>query len=171
MKRELDLILENPNINNNLINSDNNNLRSLELKKRNLILKYQELKNDNDILKNDNNKLENDISLNKQDMQNNFNSSLAFPLNNSDIKINFSSTSQIIEEINFPCKLDELFIDVEKRLYEKYGRKTYDMNNVVLANGKMVNRFKTIYDNKIKNGDKLVINFISDSDLKPNTNC
>ena len=56
------------------------------------------------------------------------------------------------------CKNIEKFSDVESRLYKIYPEQL-ESENYFLVNGKRVNRFKSIEENKIKNIDILRLIF------------
>ena len=64
------------------------------------------------------------------------------------IAVNITSEDS---RINFPiiCKINSQFIDIERKLYQKYPE--YGANNgqdnLFLFNGKQVNRFKTMEQN------------------------
>ena len=64
------------------------------------------------------------------------------------IAINFTSGDQII---NFPiiCKTNCQFIDLEKKLYQKYPEYAGNdgKDNLFLGNGTQINRFKTMAEN------------------------
>ena len=63
----------------------------------------------------------------------------------------FMSTDQ---SVHYPiiCKASELFTKLEELLYEKYPELS-EKDNIFLANGSKINRFKTIESNGIKYGD------------------
>ena len=52
------------------------------------------------------------------------------------------------------CKENELFIDVEKKLYEKYNEYR-DTNNSFLIGDRTIFRFKTLRENNIRDKDKI----------------
>ena len=62
----------------------------------------------------------------------------------------FSSMDQ---KVNFaiPCASNEIFAEVEEKLYKEYPEYR-ETNNYFIANGAQVLRFKTIGENKIGNG-------------------
>ena len=72
------------------------------------------------------------------------------------IALNFKSMDQ---KINYaiPCLLKDLFVDVEKKLYEQFP-KYRETNNCFLVNGKSILRFKTIEENKLESGIPIIIN-------------
>jgi hypothetical protein len=70
--------------------------------------------------------------------------------------IHFKSIDQIID---FPivCKNTDIFVKAEEQLYEIYPEYK-EMNNFFTVNGLLVERFKSMKDNKIKNYDKILLN-------------
>ena len=62
------------------------------------------------------------------------------------------------EEINFPIvcsKMDE-FVKIEELIYEKYP-KFKETENYFLCNGAKINRFKTLVENRIHDGDIITL--------------
>ena len=56
------------------------------------------------------------------------------------------------------CKNTDIFGRIEEELYKLYpDYKEYD-NKFFTVNGTIIKRFKFIEDNKIKNGDKIMLN-------------
>ena len=82
------------------------------------------------------------------------------PNDNNDINeilaINFSS---IDSKINFPipCKKNDKFSIIEQKLYEEYPEYK-NKNCYFIANGIVIDRNKTIGENKIKSGDNIILN-------------
>ena len=74
---------------------------------------------------------------------------------NDFIVINFISTDQNIR-CGIGCTRDELFAEVEEKLYKKFNE-FRNTNNILLHNGNSVLRFKTINENKINDGDTIQI--------------
>jgi len=58
-----------------------------------------------------------------------------------------------------PCKLSDMFVDVEKKLYKKYDY-LRNTDNKFTVNGKPVSRFKYLSGIGIKNGDKILLSKI-----------
>ena len=52
------------------------------------------------------------------------------------------------------CLKTDTFAEVEEKLYQKY-EKYRETNNNFITKGKVVLRFKTIFENNIKDGDKV----------------
>ena len=72
------------------------------------------------------------------------------------LAINFTSTEQ---DINYPmaCKNTTLISRLEEKLYNKYP-KYKDFQTYLTVNGNVVNRFKTVEENGIKNGNSIIVN-------------
>ena len=64
--------------------------------------------------------------------------------------VNFKSMDQIID-YSVGCLKTNTFAEVEEKLYKEYP-KYRETNNTFLVNGKEILRFKTIAENKIRNG-------------------
>ena len=139
------------NINNNLKQMNNmNNNKIIELnnyKNENLKLKEQinkllqenkELLNANQIL---NKKISNDGNLKKYVDYNNI------------MVVNFISGDGRINH-GIKCLKTDTFAEVEEKLYQIYDE-FRETNNIFLANGNIVKRFKKMSENNIKNGDKI----------------
>ena len=65
--------------------------------------------------------------------------------------------------MNFPfaVKNTELFVFLELRLYNEYPQ--YKEKEIYfIVNGNRINRFKTIEENNIKNGNSIILNIIED---------
>ena len=70
--------------------------------------------------------------------------------------ISFKSIDQTID-FSVPCLGSDIFLAIEEKLYQEFP-KLKDTNNYFLHNGKDVLRFKTMAQNNIKSGDKIIIN-------------
>ena len=68
---------------------------------------------------------------------------------------NFLSTDQKVH-YTFTCVKKDLFVDIEKKLYEKYPEYKEKNYNFV-SQGKIVLRFKTIEENKLVSGVPIVL--------------
>lgn len=80
--------------------------------------------------------------------------------NHSDdkISIHFISFPQDVDII-IQCSKNDIFASVEKKLYQIYGK--YQMTeNYFIYQGILINKNKTINENKIKDGDTVIINTI-----------
>ena len=69
--------------------------------------------------------------------------------------INFMSGDGVIN-CGIKCLKTDIFVEVEKKLYEKY-EDYIGYNNVFLHSGNTVLRFKTIEENNIKDSDKIIM--------------
>ena len=76
--------------------------------------------------------------------------------------INFTSVDGKINE-GITCIKTDTFAEVEEKLYQKYPEYREE-NNVFLSGGNIVKRFKKIYENNIKNGDKVILQVESGED-------
>ena len=74
----------------------------------------------------------------------------------------FTSSDQ---RINFaiPCVKYNTFAEVEEKLYKEYPE-FRETNNIFIANGNQVLRFKTIEDNKIGNGKPVILMLPQDNE-------
>ena len=74
---------------------------------------------------------------------------------NTDKCVNFMSSDQ---RINFaiPCNGNSIFAEIEEKLYQEYPEYR-ETNNIFLANGKEVLRFKTINYNNIGTGRPIML--------------
>ena len=80
-------------------------------------------------------------------------------MNNDDlIFVHFIS---IDEKINcgIKCSKTDTFAEVEEKLYQKY-EEYRETNNNFFIRGKSILRFKKIFENNIKDGDKIILNII-----------
>ena len=74
------------------------------------------------------------------------------------VLINFESgDGQIRRGIQY--MKNEIFAEVEEKL-NKFYEEFRDTNNTFIANGNCIKRFKTIEENNIKNGDKVLLETI-----------
>ena len=76
--------------------------------------------------------------------------------------INFVSVDGKINE-GIICLKTDTFAEVEEKLYQKYPEYREE-NNIFLFGGNVVKRFKKIYENNIKNGDKVILQVESNDD-------
>ena len=147
-----------------------NNLKE-KLKKAEKIIEQQkseinELKNQLNLANNKLNELQSlrnliaqkDLEINKlrQGLQNiNINNNNRNISLNTDKCVNFISNDQ---RINFaiPCNGNSIFAEIEEKLYQEYPEYR-ETNNIFLANGKEVLRFKTINYNNIGTGRPIML--------------
>ena len=71
------------------------------------------------------------------------------------IALNFISTDSTLHYA-IPCLNKDLFVDVEKKLYDKYPEYK-EKNNNFLSQGKIVLRFKTVGENRLESGIPIVM--------------
>ena len=69
------------------------------------------------------------------------------------IVIDFISSDQNIN-CGIKCLKTDTFAEVEEKLYQRY-EKFRETNNNFIANGKLILRFKKIFENGLKDGDKI----------------
>lgn len=58
---------------------------------------------------------------------------------------------------SFPCKNNDKFCDIEKLLYEEYPEYK-NSDNYFTLQSREINRYKSFEENKIKNGDIIILN-------------
>ena len=71
------------------------------------------------------------------------------------IALNFLSTDSKLHYA-IPCLNKDLFVDVEKKLYDKYPEYK-EKNNNFLSQGKVVLRFKTVEENQLESGIPIIM--------------
>ena len=102
------------------------------------------------------------LDLKKQNVQLNENIQINNNVNfNEVICVNFILTDK---DLNFaiPCKINDVFVEVEEKLY-KHFPKYRETNNNFYLNGQQILRFKTINSNKIE-GDFPIILVVPSKD-------
>ena len=142
--------------------NENNNLKSINLTLNNEIQKLKQYQEKNKSLKDE--LYRKNIELQKYQSNN-------ISINNNEgitsikpgervIAINFVSMgNQDIGHFSLVCKNTELFVRLEERLYNEFPKfKNYETYFEVRT--KRIKRFKTLDENKIKNGDVINV-FIS----------
>ena len=77
--------------------------------------------------------------------------------------INFISSKHDIN-FAFPCSNEDLFVDIEKKLYEQYP-KYCETENFFMIDGKKIARFKTIKENNIKSGFPVLLIQVENDNL------
>ena len=73
------------------------------------------------------------------------------------ISIFFTSISQGIISFSISCKNTDTFAKVEEKIYDKYPQYK-DCNTYLTVNGNIIKRFKTLEENRIKDGNFIIIN-------------
>jgi len=71
------------------------------------------------------------------------------------LALNFISSDSSLQ-FAVPCIKKDLFVDVEKKLYKEFPEYK-ETNNIFLAQGKAILRFKTIEENQLKSGIPIII--------------
>ena len=165
-----------------------NNIIEENNKNKNLELKIKELNTQIDLLQEKYNKLKNSQQIEGQIPTDNleFKDSLyekvfekekeikelklklsRYPLllNDGDILMSliFTSADQVIHH-SVICKNNELFINVENRLYDDGFPEYKESENFFTFNGLKINKNKTLEENNIKNSDVIILNVIDDDD-------
>ena len=74
------------------------------------------------------------------------------------LALNFISMDQKLH-FAVPCTKKDLFVDIEKKLYDKYPEYR-ETNNTFLVQGKKILKFKTIEENKLESGIPIVMSNI-----------
>ena len=92
------------------------------------------------------------------DLKNNLNSQNKTFKKSEIMSVNFSSSDGYIN-YSIPCIDSDIFAEIEEKLYKKYPNYR-EYNNIFLYKGSCVLRFKTIAENKIENGDPIILNVI-----------
>ena len=72
------------------------------------------------------------------------------------IAIFFTSVNQDIQR-PISCKISDTFVKIEEKIYNEYP-KYKDCNTYFTVNGKIIDRFKTIKENGIKDGNIIIAN-------------
>ena len=85
-------------------------------------------------------------NMNKVECHLNFNEILIIKFISNDQNINYF----------LKCTKDQIFAEIEEKLYKFYPEYR-NSNNIYLANGKNILRFKTIAENNLRNGDTVVL--------------
>ena len=136
----------------NKINILDNNIKEIEIKlnEKDNIIKEQTF----NMLNNSNIEYKNK-KLELKDQINQFKSYFLSPGENL-ISIKFISCDQIINFSTF-AKPNDNFSKIEKILYNNYPNYR-DIENYFLVNGKIINKYKTIEENEIKNNDIITLN-------------
>ena len=73
------------------------------------------------------------------------------------LSLQFKSINSDIDYC-IPCIKKDIFVDIEKKLYEKYP-KYLETDNYFLFGGTTIFRFKTIEENKLKSGSKIILHY------------
>ena len=158
IKKEKQIEEKDEKIKNNNYNKEEKNDIELNKDKNNNNNKKDLIDNNKDFKENENKNIK-DNNNNKEDLQANQNCKDS---NDTKISLFFESVDQKIKE-TIVCQSNESFHILEGILYEKYPQYK-ESENYFIVNGVKVNRFKTLKENNIKNGDKVVLNIIDYDD-------
>lgn len=79
------------------------------------------------------------------------------------LSVIFTSNDQVIHR-SVICKNNELFVNVENRLYDDGYTQYKDSETFFTFNGLKINKNKTLEENNIKNSDVIILNVIDDDD-------
>ena len=160
--------LSNPSFNKEVINKYNEKIKILEKQienKDNIIKELKSidinLKKEMEILK-ENQQKNLEIILKKEKEINAWKSSLSFG------QKDFGQSMTVIIRnkgliINYPiqCRSKQIFSTIENLIYEKFPQYK-EINNIFLANGKLVNKYQTFEENGIRDGNYILM--VSESD-------
>ena len=97
---------------------------------------------------------ENEINQMKLKLKNNNKNKPLYQLDDIMV-INFISTDSSIHE-GIKCVETDTFAEVEEKLYQIYDN-FRDTNNMFTINGRPILRFRNLKENKIKDGDKVLL--------------
>ena len=143
----------------NKLITDNNILNDELIKATKIVSEFSLYKNvqqgNNNVINNLNELVKiKDNEINNLKVQLQYNSNNKKYVNyNKILVINFISLDQKIN-CGISCLETDTFAEVEEKLYQKY-EEYRETNNNFLARGRIILRFKTIAENKIKDGDKI----------------
>ena len=143
-------------------------INSLTIKNQQLEKEIQNLRNENQNIKNKQNNQININEINKLNQiimqKDNKIKELELKLQKNEkikiykddiICINFMSSDKAINT-SIACTAEDTFAEVEEKLYQMYNEYR-STNNILLHDGDVILRFKKIKENKIKNGDKIIV--------------
>ena len=78
--------------------------------------------------------------------------------NNKNLSMNdFKSIDKNVDH-SIECKNTDIFVRIEEKLYEVFPEYKEYSNIFFIVNNTMIKRFKSMEDNKINNGDKIMLN-------------
>ena len=141
--------------------------KEIEIKEKEKIITEEKLKNENliKIKKEQENKLNNNYQINKiLELENEIKKLETYFLSPGEklITVKFISVDQVIN-FSVTAKNNDKFSKLEDILYDKYPEYK-DKKNYFLFKGKIINKKKTLEENKIKNNDVLTLNKIEDDE-------
>lgn len=124
-----------------------------------MIIELKKQLNKNNIQRNKNMKIIEEEISKKEEELNKFLNNKKYSINKIDnniIYIYINSVDQQIKDYEIPCFGSDTFAEIEVKLYKKYPQ-YIEKENYFLANGSPVKRFKTIFENNIKTGDRILL--------------
>ncbi len=143
----------------------NQKVKDLQIVINNNILEIENLKRENIDLNKEINNINNQkmnlyseiVNLNTQinKLKMNKNTNLDF-IKPEILCIQFISIDEIVD-FAIPCKNTDIFGHLEEQLYKHYPDYK-GTNNYFTCNGNVIDRFKTLEENKIRNSDKILLN-------------
>ncbi len=89
------------------------------------------------------------------DLKNKFNSRNRSININEIMCVNFSSSDGNIN-YSIPCTKEDIFAEIEEKLYKEYPNYR-ETNNIFVFNGCSIQRFKTIAENRIESGKTILL--------------
>ena len=171
--KNINLAMINKYNNNNLIeqyfiNHNNYSFKNIQNNKENQLI--QELKAEKE-----KNKILIDQIQELKNSQNNFNQQISYAINDSRrfrvLKPGEKVISIIVQTFDqninrsFACKNTDIFVDLEKELYDEYIEYK-DIETILICDGRKVSRFKTLEENGIRNSSTIFINKIDNYNTK-----
>ena len=84
---------------------------------------------------------------------------------NNIMVVNFMSGDGKIN-CGIKCLKDDIFAVVEEKLYQQYNEYRENNNNIFIAGGRIIYRFKTMSENHIKNNDRIQLQNIQKIKIK-----
>ena len=140
-----------------IINQLNNKIKELEnklqIENNKYLKKIKELENNIIQKNNELNQLKTNLQNNNSNV--NFNNHYNNIIQNKDKSVTFISNDQSIC-FSIPCSGNSTFAEVEELLYREYPD-LRETNNIFLANGKQILRFKTINENNAGTGRPVML--------------
>ena len=122
----------------------------------NLNNEINNLRKQNEILFNQISLKDNEINTLKLKLENNYASKSNVPMKDIMV-INFVTGDGKIMNCGIKCLPDETFAEVEEKLYKIYDEYRNTNSNYFIYGGRQILRFKKIRENKIKNGDRIIV--------------
>ena len=145
------------------VNTLENNIKEMEikLKEKERIINEEKIKNEKPKIEIEK-ELENKFNNKILELENEINKLKVYFISPGEklITIKFISVDQTINFSTY-AKINDNFSKIENILYNNYPNYK-ETENYFLANGNIINKYKTLEENKIKNNDVLTLNKIDD---------